>query len=417
MNLYGEIIERPILRFNYSSNYAIDYNNRQGLKKFGPYDTLLFNKSEIKCGLIYFEGSENIKKEFIDKISQGENLFDGFNNLFKIQLSFVTEQRIKSESENELKNVLKSIINEDVDLVFFIEKSHRSPLYSLLKSKLLANGITSQVVVESKLSNDAQRPWILENIALASYAKVGGTPWVISNPISKNQLVLGFSRATDGKSYLVGFVVLFTHEGDFLFLNSSAPVIEWDDYIKSLERLITDAIEEYERVKGKPDEIILHFNKRPGKRELEAIEKALKQFNSKINFALIHINEYSNFRIFDTAHRTYIPESRLIVNLSKYEVLMLLDGREGDRRKKIGVPRVLDITLDKRSTYPIEIFPELIRQISDFSYLNWRGFNAKAIPVTINYSHLISRLVVEIGKDNWNQLIASGKLRDKSWFL
>jgi len=49
--------------------------------------------------------------------------------------------------------------------------------------------------------------------------------------------------------------------------------------------------------------------------------------------------------------------------------------------------------------------------------VNWRGFNAAAIPVTLNYPKLIATIVGEVGADRWNQIIASGKLRDKAWFL
>jgi len=96
---------------------------------------------------------------------------------------------------------------------------------------------------------------------------------------------------------------------------------------------------------------------------------------------------------------------------------LLLDGRAGDQRRKVGVPRVLDIAMDKRSSLPAEEFPNLVRQIHDFARVNWRGFNAAAIPVTVNYARLIAQLVLEVGADHWNQIIAAGKLRDKAWFL
>jgi len=58
-------------------------------------------------------------------------------------------------------------------------------------------GIPSQVIVGEKLRSPAQCQWILENIALASYAKVGGTPWVVASPGNERQLVLGVSRVQD----------------------------------------------------------------------------------------------------------------------------------------------------------------------------------------------------------------------------
>jgi hypothetical protein len=417
MNLYGSIISAPNLRFDYSSTYANHSNPRQGLKQFGPYDSNIFNKSEINAGLIYLKSAKN-KISLTDGLVKGEGYFEGFHKFFRIPLVFKEECSINTAAGKEIKGAIENLLNQDLDIVFVIEETIKTPMYKICKTLLLANGIPSQVVIDDKLQNPNQRPWILENIALATYAKDGGTPWVIANPISKSQLIIGVSRAQDkNKRYFVGFVTLFTHDGDFLLMHSKAPVIEWDDYVDGLENLIIEAIEEYEKRRGAPEEVIIHFHKRPGYRELIAVENALKSMRSQIPYALLHINEYSNFRLFDTFHRTYIPESGLRVDISKHESVLLIDGRIGNERRKVGVPRVLDIIMDKRSKIPIDNFPDLVKQISDFSRINWRGFNAAAIPVTLNYSKLIARLISEIGVEDWNQIVASGKLRDKSWFL
>ncbi len=59
-------------------------------------------------------------------------------------------------------------------------------------------------------------------------------------------------------------------------MHSKAPVIEWEEYIQGLSELIREAIFEYQDIRGTPDSIIIHFHKRPGKREIEAIETALR---------------------------------------------------------------------------------------------------------------------------------------------
>jgi len=418
MNLYGSMIPIPSLRFNYSSNYAVSSSPRQGLKQFGPYDYDIFDKCEIRCGIIYPRCSENIKTAFVSELLNGSRYFGGFQKLFRIPLVLKEEQAITDESEKGIKMAINNLINRDLDIFFIITSSSNTPIYRICKAELLANGIPSQVVTEKKLQNSSQRQWILENIALASYAKVGGTPWVVANPIKKNQLVLGVSRVQDkSKRFFVGFVTLFTQDGDFILMHSKAPVIKWNEYIDGLEELITEAINEYENKKGTPEEIIIHFHKRPGDKELEAIENALENENREIPYALLHLNEYSNFRLFDSSDTTFVPESGWKVELSRHESILLLDGRAGDRRRKMGVPKVLDIRIDKRSTLPIDSFPMLIEQIYSFARVNWRGFNAAAIPITLNYSKLIANMAVNVGMANWNQIIASGKLRDKSWFL
>lgn len=418
MNLYGEILPQAELRFDYSSTYAVADNPRQGLKQFGPYDSNLFGKAHIRCGIIYPVTMGDIKTRLVDGLANGDSGFVGFQRLFRVPLSFAEERSMSVENTQQIRGASSELGSQDLDLVFILTSRRNSPLYQACKGELLGNGVPSQVIVGERLRDSNQRPWVLENIALAGYAKVGGTPWVVANPMKQQQLVLGVSRVQDiSKRFLVGFVTLFTQDGDFLLMHSKAPVLEWEEYVDGLTGLISEAMGEYHGLKGVPDSIVVHLHKRPGYRELEAIQKALDGLQEQIPYALVHLNEYSNFRLFDSNHPTYIPVSSLKVDLGYYQALLLLDGRVGEQRRKVGVPRVLDIAMDKRSTLPVEEFPNLVRQIHDFARVNWRGFNAAAIPVTVNYARLIARLVLEVGADHWNQIIAAGKLRDKAWFL
>jgi hypothetical protein len=418
MTLYGEVLPPPKLRFNYSSTYAIAPNPRRGLRDFGPYDSDLFGKAEIRCGIIYSSGTRNCKELLVDGLIRGEGDFEGFQRLFCVPLRFEEERCIGSENAQEAQRAASDLATKDLDLIFILTAARNSQLYKACKGELLGNGLPSQVVITDKLANPNQRPWVLENVALASYAKVGGSPWVVASPIKEQQLVVGVSRVQDAKGkFLVGFVTLFTQDGDFLFIHSKAPVFSWDEYVDGLTALISEALEEHRKSRGAPDSIVLHLHKRPGYRELEAIQKALDGVRAQTPYALLHLNEYSNFRLFDTNHPSYIPVSGLKVELSYRQALLLIDGRLGAERRKVGVPRVLDIAMDKRSTLSCDQFPDLVKQVHDFARVNWRGFNAAAIPVTVNYARLIARLALEVGAQRWNQIVAAGRLRDKAWFL
>lgn len=158
---------------------------------------------------------------------------------------------------------------------------------------------------------------------------------------------MGVSRAKDERGYLVGFVTIFTHDGDFLFMNSKAPVIRWEDYVSGLSRLIEESIHEYEIEKGIPDKIVLHLSKKPGKGELEAIQLYLNSAGVDVPYAIIHINEYSNFRVFDSTHQSYAPPKGLMVRLSSHEALLVNRGRTNGW-SRVGVPRVLNIRMDPK---------------------------------------------------------------------
>jgi len=418
MNLVGQILKQTTLRFKMSSSYAVGDKPIQGLRSFGPYDADLFAKDEIHCAIIFSKQIEQYAELLKNAFTKGEGIFDNFEQWFRVGIKFSEEYQVKQETVSEIRRTAEEISTKDIDIVFILTSQRNPDIYREGKAILLGNGIPSQFVIAKKLINPNQRQWIWSNMALATYAKVGGTPWVITTNEKRNEVVMGVSRTRDvtGK-YIVGFVTVFNQDGDFLLLHSKAPVVEWEQYVEGLRDLIIEAYHEYESLQGKPEDIILHFRKRPGWKELNSINNALQEIGFSTPYALIHLNEYSNYRLFDTGHNTYVPQAGLKVDLSSHQVLLLLDGRIGDRRSRRGVPNVLEIAMDRRSTLPIEEFPRLVKQINDFARVNWRGFNPKSSPVTLNYSYLISRLVTEIGTDSWNQVIASGKLRDKAWFL
>ncbi len=420
--LTGEILPPPALRFNYSSATAQHSNPRQGLRIYGPYDSSILGKDKINFAIICPQSLREAGNSLLAGLIRGSGGFSGFQPLFRIPLNRVSAKMIGQETEQEVRRAARSLAGENLDLVLILTATRNEEVYSSTKAELLGNGIPNQFVTAQKIQNTTQPRWILENIALACYAKAGGTPWVVASESSKRELIIGISRAQDHtKQFVVGFVTLFTQDGDFLFLHSLAPQpIEWrqDAYVQGLTSLIVEAYNEYCRQQGDPESIILHLCKRPGRfREVEAVEQAIQQIGSDISYALLHLNDDSNFRLFDAGNALYVPQTGLKVDLGRRNALLLLDGCVGDRRNRRGVPRVLNIVMDKRSTMDVSEFPRLVRQVSNFAHVNWRGFNAQAIPATLNYSYLIARLVAEIGSHRWNAIASAGRLRDKAWFL
>lgn len=420
MNLFGRYLPHVQLRFNSASKFATDPSPRNGIRRFGPYDANLFPHGTIRCGVIYSSETKPLRDALVEGFTNGDgNIFPGFTSWFRANIIFdpLSERRITYD-ERGFRRAATDLAARDCDIVFIFVPQQNSWVYREGKSILLGNGIPCQFITSDKLLSTNQRPWILSNIALATYAKVGGTPWVVADPSGKRELVMGVSRAQDeDQNYIVGFVTLFNQDGDFLLLHSKTPVVSWNAYVEGLEELIVDGYQDYEENFGIPESLIIHFHKRPGKQEIDAVNRALTHLGQSIPYAMIHLNEFSLFRLFDTTHSSHVPESGLSVSLSRYRALLLLDGRENDKRNRMGVPNVWDISMDKRSTMPPEEFPRLVHQIHRFAKVNWRGLNARSLPVTINYSKLLCHQVVEIGSKSWANVINNVKLREKAWFL
>lgn len=423
----GETLRPPELRFNPSSIQARHANARQGLRLYGPYDSQRLGKSSINAALIYPKNLFEVSRVVTEGLTQGRGTFQGFKSLFRIPIQFISERCASTEDEADIRREIRTVLRERPDIVMLLTSSRKQGIYSMAKAELLGNGVASQVITADKLLVQQQLQWTLENIALQIYAKIGGTPWTVMSASPQRELVLGVSRALDPqRNMVIGFVSLFTHDGDYQFLYSLAPKpAEWsmlEEYRKALAQLIVEAYSEYQQQQGAPTSLVIHLCKRSGKyREIAAVEEALRQIGNKVPYALLHVNDDSNYRLFDTGHSSYVPESGIKVNLTTRSCLLFLDGRPqgspNEIRRKRGVPRVLEVTMDRRSTMDTSKFPRLVQQVLEFARVNWRGFNAQAIPATLNYSYLVARLVAEIGAQNWNAIASAGALRDKAWFL
>lgn len=427
----GEKLSSPALRFSASSLSQKDYYPRRGLQNYGPYDALTLGKDKVKCLVVYPTHLQTAKQTVVGGLQNGNGSFAGFQKLFRIPLVIVGERSLTAESPELLQvNLPVTVRDMQPDIVLLLSSTRNPAFYTTAKSTLLGLGVPSQIVTQEKLGNTYQLAWTLENIALQMYAKIGGTPWTVLSSQKQRSLVLGISRAQDEqKRLVVGFVTLFSSDGDYLFFSSITPQpVYWDDraaYRKALASVIVKAYREYSQINGQPDEIVIHLCKKPGKfREFPAAEQAMKQLGAQIPYAILHLNAYSSYRLFDTAHASYVPQPGIKVNLSETSALLFLDGRKRDfrtgeeTRTRRGVPRLFEIRFDTRSTLGTSEFPRLARQIYEFAAVNWRGFNAQSSPASLNYSRLIANLIAEIGVDTWRQHIAQlNLLADKAWFL
>lgn len=416
--LFGSKFEKALLTFDHSSKVCTSTDPRKGLRRWGPYDRTLSTKSKFKIAVLSATCHKQNSNKFCGHFKDGIGLFRGIQQVFKIKTEY---QGFEAEKYTKIdyKKQIEKIVQGDFDLCITTTEGYDPEIYNFVKCMLLGNGIPCQVLDANKLNKrDDDLQWYVENVALASYAKMGGSPWVLSADSSKPEIVVGVSRAMDTeKRVFIGFTTVFKQNGDFVLFNSKSPSTTWEEYENSLEDLIKDSIEQYERIEKTPENIIVHFHKTPGKKEKQAIENALKQ--REIKYAMLHLNDYSKFRLFDTSTSQYIPSTGQHVNLSNHTALLMTDGlNEKGKRSGLGVPNVLEIVMDKHSTIPFEEFPRLLKQVYDFGQINWRGFNAKAIPVTLNYSYLIARMASRLAKDGaWNNIIINNKLCKKAWFL
>jgi len=195
----------------------------------------------LRIAFVYPNAEISVINRFISGFKEGMGIYPGFRTWFRVDVKDVDRYTIKDFNVSSYEEAIDKVVREDYDLVFILLDTARNvdSLYSLIKTKLLANGIPCQAMrVEKLYLPSDQFQWILANIALATYAKVGGTPWVIQAR-ERPGIVLGMSRAMDKeRRIIVGFTTIFKHNGDFILSYSKSPVTTWDRSIAAIQKLL-----------------------------------------------------------------------------------------------------------------------------------------------------------------------------------
>jgi hypothetical protein len=364
----------PQFCFDYASK-KLNYRPDDGLNKFGPYDTETFSQhKELKVLVI---SPENFIKQLENGIKTKEAAFQkGFPGKYKLKgISFKDQYFYLKEANpgNSYKEFCLKTMKEnseyDLALVVISEqykklKTRGNPYY-IAKSVLLNHKIPVQdITIEKIKSGLYSLQYILNNLALACYAKIGGTPWVLrAKDTVRPEFIIGVDTAEirdsklAQKKRIVGYTTMFKSNGDYL-LGECIPYAKFDEYDEKLKETIVNNISliaENENYKeGEELRLIFHVFKNTGEKEVSAITKAIKELEKyRIEYALAHINTTHNFKLFDKLQlgskpitrydgtkipisTNYIPQRKLMVYLGPRERLVNLTGP--NQYKGRGVP-------------------------------------------------------------------------------
>jgi hypothetical protein len=339
--------------------------------------------------------------------------------------------------------------NSKFDLVLVvISAAHRklpnseNPYLQTKALALVLDGTPTQAITMEKLrKNDYDLQYILNTMALACYAKLGGTSHVLklsgTAPDGPTELVFGIGRALnlEGRRFgrhdeTVGFATVFRANGEYLY-NDSTPYCDETAYERALEATIRRTVEKvaaFEQLpRGSAIRLIFHVPRRPGQREAKAILNAVGKLPEfVVEFALLHVNDDHNVQLYDIGDPrrsdvnyekktgAQMPARGWSVYLGPRERLVTFIGPSQYRGQ--GTPTPLRITLDKRSTFrDIEY---LSQQLFLMSFMNVGSLNPGTMPATIAYAERLAHLTGSLrGVQQWTVDLIQTKLSRRLWFV
>lgn len=430
-----DLIETTVFHLN-KKEYIFNNNNIsnsqfQGIRNFGPFCNI---NQDVLFAFIFEERFKSFANELYLSLTGKLNpgTFPGLDQMFGIGISVKNVKQIKinnysSEELLRVVNDVKKLQDDNLDkkvIGIYIEDCAidsediaASNHYYFLKYHFIKNNFPLQVVNYRKLSERNSLKWSTSNIALAMFAKMGGIPWIVK-PSNKDCLILGigsshkFNKDTGEISKYFAYTVCLDSSGLYKTLEVLAEEDSEVTYLNKLKNNLIRILKESKEAHYST--CVLHLPFKIKKKEIDAISDAIKQVND-IDLVVIKVNIDNKYFGY-SFHNTLVPYESSFVKLSKNEYLVwfegLLYGKEIVDKRLSNPVHIQFLNISTKKNFDERTF---LQDILNLSGANWRGFNAKSIPISIYYSQIIAKYTEAFEQiEGYKEGAISN---DKPWFL
>lgn len=400
-----------------------------GLRDYGPLQEATPNTRLV----FLFAASDRPKSQDLFRALRGDTYptFPGMRPIFRMEfdrqnVSGLQVDGFEPEGILKAESLLKTKFgNERVIPIALVPMSKHSSdtetnAYYRAKHTFLLAGLASQFVDRKRVEDRTSLKWSVSNIGLAIFAKMGGVPWCLK-PSTERCLVVGIGQAhrvVDRKiERYFAYSVLSDSSGIYESIKVLGTSTDPDEYRTSLTRNLREVLLAH---REKYSSFVLHLTFSMKKKEIEAIKKLLDELRSESGFThelvALKFNDHNDFIGFSVAHNSRIPAEGLVVPLSRKDFLLWFSGLDAEDSK---VPKKPERPVHVQVLYPAEpLHDEMLRRLlqdaMNIAGANWRGFNAKSLPISIYYAKLIADYYAHFREAGLSDL----NIEDLSpWFL
>ena len=333
--------------------------------------------------------------------------FPGMTRMFRVPMSKenVNGTTLSDFSVDEINRIRDRIFENAagrnvVPIVLTPFSKHDAPEqnaeYWKLKHAFLSKGVPIQVVATETVADKDKLKWSVASLGLQIFAKLGGTPWKV-RPRTERCLIVGIGQAhrkSEGHiERFFAYSVLTDSSGVFEEVKVLADAKEEADYIQSFSTKLREIFTDYSR---RFSSFVVHTTFSVSRDELECIANVLEERRKEQvqpgEFVAIKFNDKNKFFGFAADHNSFVPYESTMTSLSSNEFLVWFEGRQYGRS-----------TLSKKVARPVHVkftFPHEglardqkrahLQDAINLSGANWRGFNAKSLPISVFYAKLIA---------------------------
>ena len=381
-----------------------------GIKRAGPFKQI---SDDMRLYFVYRNEDHRLAQDLFRAL-RGDTFrtFSGMNDIFRLPISNNNVRGIDNLTDfnaSEIQQIRSRVIadaagRQAVPIVLSPFSRHDAPednaAYWHLKHAFLLQGLPIQVVATETIKDKDKLKWAASGIGLQIFAKLGGTPWKVY-PCKRNCLIIGIGQAHQvSEKYIDRFFaysVLTDSSGIFEEVRVLGDSQNEDNYIENFSAGLRNIFIDYS---SRFSSFVIHTTFTIKRRELESIDAVLSEQQTqfeKNELVALKFNDRRNFFGFATTHNSRVPYESAVIRLSRNEFLVWFEGLQYNQptvSKKIGRP------LHVKFTYPRDAIPQeqqrvYLQDAINLSGANWRGFNAKSLPVSVYYAQLIAKYLKE----------------------
>ena len=378
-----------------------------GVKRYGPLDQA---PRDTHFWFIYRPEDRPLAHDLFRAL-RGDTFrtFPGMEPMFNLSMhkDYVNGLTISDFTRDEIERVPDKVASDTdhvVPIVLTPFSRHDDPAinrpYWTLKYAFLEKNLPLQVVSTNIVANRNTLKWSAANIGLQSFAKAGGIPWKI-RPRTESCLIIGVGQAhqlTNGKIVrYFAFSVLTDSSGVFEEVRLLGEGRNERQYIQDLSTNLAAIIRDYSH---RYTNFVVHSTFAIQHAELNSIADTLENQQMQGHngaFASLKFNDRNGFFGFATEHNSRVPYESTLIRLSTNECLVWFEGLlygQNTVNKMVGNP------LHVRFLYPREGLSDYqrlayLQDAVNLSGANWRGFNAKSLPVSVYYAQIIAKYLKE----------------------
>ena len=457
-----EAIQKPLLVFDPDGTRTDRWNER-GLDQHGPYDRRSFTPKQLRIAVVcqaHYEGQvDAFLAKFLEglpEVQTGKGEWvrapyaKGFVRRYMLESAKITLFAARGQRANDYAAACREAIAAatnggfewslaivQIDQEFKELPDELNPYYATKAIFLKHRVPVQEITVETMNFANQQLVFALNNMSVATYAKIGGIPWLLkSQPRGAHELVIGIgsqdltSDRLGQRKRIVGLTTVFSSDGNYL-LDDMTAAVDYDSYASALLESLRRSITQVRNADGwrSSDDVrlIFHVFKEMADGEAEAVSKVVQQLGlTQVKFAFLHIVDHHPFAIFDEASKgtrsrdgrkgVLAPERGLSAQVSDRETLLFFTGGRDLKQARDGHPMPTLLRLHRQSTFQDMTY--LTRQAFDFSCHSWRMFTPAPLPITIHYSELMARLLSGLRNvPGWDPDTMLGPVSRTRWFL